>query len=503
MKTFLKTISIVLIAFFISSCSSSMDDDDAGGGNNNGVIIEGITVKTIDITNIKTILATVNSKVDIDPTKATLAVKGIVWSTVTNPTISLSTKTIENNTSGSFQSFTTDLQHSTKYYVRAYATDTKGNTTYGNEISFTTKVGWKIVESSFQYSLAIKEDGSLWGWGKNSYGQLGNGTSINQNSPVQIGTDHDWKSLSTSGAEAYGYTLAIKNDGTLWSWGKNADGRLGDGTNIDKFIPTKISNEIWSQVSAGTDFSIGIKSDGTVWAWGQVWRLNDYYNTTGLYINVKTPLQLTEISNCKSLFSGQGYAIFLKNNGTLWGWGRNNDDALGFGVTTTNTYQPLQQIGTKNDWLNLFCKNFTSIVTKSDGTAWGWGNGNQGQFGDGTNSNKIIPTQISDNLGANSLMISKSSNFSSMTYYVKKDGTLWGTGAGLLGDNTTYGNSRFVFTQAGTLNTWKYVNLGSSCNFAIQTNGSLWVWGGDNNSGQLGIGDSNSSTQKLAFTLVE
>jgi alpha-tubulin suppressor-like RCC1 family protein len=112
------------------------------------------------------------------------------------------------------------------------------------------------------YSVAIKKDGSLWVWGCNLSGQLGDNTKISKNSPVRIGADNDWAVLAAGSS----HTLAIKNDGSLWAWG---GGYLGDGADKDSPIPLRIGTENdWAMVSAGFSHSLAIKKDGSLWSWG-------------------------------------------------------------------------------------------------------------------------------------------------------------------------------------------------------------------------------------------
>ncbi|HMR19727.1 MAG TPA: hypothetical protein PKA53_10555, partial [Sphingobacterium sp.] len=287
----------------------------------------------------------------------------------------------------------------------------------------TTKAGWRVVETATNHSLGIKDDGTLWGWGNNLDGQLGNGSIIEQNVPVQIGKDNDWKIIS-SGDD---YTLGIKNDGTLWAWGENRDGKLGDGTTISKLVPTKISTDAWLHVSTGLSMSIGVKTDGTAWAWGGL----------SLFLNrppgtVTTPTQLTELSDVKKCYNGGRYSVFLKNDGTIWGMGRAHDMCFGLGSSEMIDYYPLQQIGVKNDCLDMFNHSGSTIVLKRDGTLWAWGSQYiSGRLGLGTNiiGDVGIPTQITNNVDGKVSTIVRTRT---ATYLLKEDGTLWGTGRGVL-----------------------------------------------------------------------
>jgi alpha-tubulin suppressor-like RCC1 family protein len=150
-----------------------------------------------------------------------------------------------------------------------------GNSGAGTERTSPTQVGsatnWNMIAGGKYHTLAIKSDGSLWAWGINNYGQLGLDDTANRNTPVRVGTDSDWAKIS---AGEY-HSIAIKNDGTLWSWGFNNHGQLGlgdSGEGTNKLIPTKIGVlTTWSMISTGSRHNIALKNDGTIWTWG----LND------------------------------------------------------------------------------------------------------------------------------------------------------------------------------------------------------------------------------------
>ncbi|MCI5195002.1 MAG: hypothetical protein D3919_01975, partial [Candidatus Electrothrix sp. AW5] len=127
------------------------------------------------------------------------------------------------------------------------------------------KAGVAKVAAGANHTVIIKDDGSLWAWGTNGHGQLGDGTTINKNSPVQIGTDIDWQAV----AAGYYHTVALKTDGSLWAWGTNGHGELGDGTTSQRNSPVHIGTDTdWQAVAAGYYHTVALKTDGTLWAWG-------------------------------------------------------------------------------------------------------------------------------------------------------------------------------------------------------------------------------------------
>ncbi len=197
---------------------------------------------------------------------------------------------------------------------------------------------WKFVSVGAFSTIAILYDGTLWGWGDNSFGQLGNGTNIGSNIPMKIGTDNDWDIISTH----HHHTLAIKKDGTLWTWGENTFGELGDGTTKGTNFPKKIGfDKDWFRVTAGGEHSVALKKDGSLWAWGngQNGRLGHGDNTNSLVpkqVFVSTPNNfnnyqwfLIEAGYSHTLAvtqSGSGIGIYK-----TYSWGSNGQGQLGLG----------------------------------------------------------------------------------------------------------------------------------------------------------------------------
>lgn len=201
-----------------------------------------------------------------------------------------------------------------------------GTTTRRTELTLpiTGNSGWKKVSCGANNTSAIKTDGTLWAWGLNNYGQLGDGTAINKSSPVQnILTGNNWNQV----ASGYEHTLAIKTDGTLWAWGRNDYGQLGDGTVIDRSSPVQLPGNTWQKISAGNKHSAAIKTDGTLWLWG--------YNTDGglgdnTVIHKSSPVQtVSGGTTWKSVSCGNTHTVAIKTDGVIWSWGYNLGYALG------------------------------------------------------------------------------------------------------------------------------------------------------------------------------
>lgn len=400
--------------------------------------------------------------------------RGVVWSTNPNPTASLSTKTSDGVGDGIFESSLTSLTPNTSYHVRAYAVNEFG-TAYGNELIFNTnEIEYYVSVSASGHSLALKSDGTLWAWGYNHYGQLGDGTNTDRNTPVQIGSGY--AAISAGGA----HTLALKVDGTLWAWGDNAGGQLGDGTNESRNLPTEIGSG-YSVISAGSGHSMALKTDGTLWTWGynNQGRLGD-----GTIINSNTPIQIGV--GYSSISAGGSHSLALKVDGTLWAWGNNEFGQLADG-TNENRYTPVQ-IG--SGYVGIAAGGIHTLALKVDGKLYGAGYNSYGQLGDNSNVHRAELTYIGEGYSS----VSAGAIHSLL---IKNDGTLWACGKnafGALGDGTN--DDKLMPVQIGS--DYSKVSAGSEFSVALKTDGSLWTWG-NNENGQLGNGtnvDTNVPTMR-------
>jgi len=272
------------------------------------------------------------------------------------------------------------------------------------------------------FYIAIKSNGTLWSWGRNDFGQLGLGDTTNRTSPVQVGSD-TWTMISLGDAHA----LGIKSNGTLWAWGANG-GRLGDGTETLRNAPVQIgSDNNWSKIAAGSTHGLAIKSNGTLWGWG-----DNTSGKNGTGASRLSPIQIGSDTNWVDVDCGFNHSVARKSNGTLWSWGQGANGALGQ-VNTTDRSSPTQ-IGSDTDWSKIFCTDFCSFAIKTNGKLWGWGYNDYYMLGDGTTTQRNAPVLISDDTDWSQVHGGRYHTLASKT-----DGTLyaWGNnGVGELCDGT-------------------------------------------------------------------
>jgi alpha-tubulin suppressor-like RCC1 family protein len=351
-----------------------------------------------------------------------------------------------------------------------------------------TDIGNTLVEKSYlidrypELADTFKQTG-LYSTGYNNYGQLGDGTTTNRTSPVPtIAGGTTWKLVD--GTHYNGSVAAIKTDGTLWTWGYNANGELGLGNTTNRSSPTQVgSSTTWKTVNTGNSRNVtmlAIKTDGTLWGWG--YNSNWPINSTASPGYFSSPVQIGSETNWKEIGTGWANHIgAIKTNGTLWTWGYSNDrGSQGHGDDNINRSTPTQ-VGSDTNWKFLSVGNQHMSAIKTDGTLWGWGRNQEGQCGDGTLSNRSSPVQT----------ISAGTNWKFVcaggytTGAIKTDGTLWLWGDGSWGNagngvsDMATGNPKIsspVQTITGGTN-WKQVHLKQNTVSAIKTDGTLWRWG--------------------------
>jgi len=318
---------------------------------------------------------------------------------------------------------------------------------------------WEQAARSFYRSGGIKSDGTLWTWGYNTNGELGQNTSTTyRSSPVQtIAGGTNWKYLAMSI-----HAVATKLDNTIWTWGLNSSGQLGDNTSVNKSSPIQVGTAAnWIQATGGSLSSAGIKDDNTLWLWG-----GNAYGQLGdnTIASKSSPIQVTAGGYSWSYVSVSDSVAAIATDYSLWTWGSTTWGQLGDN-STTNRSTPVQVMTKSQDWFKVSAGgNGHMACIKTDGTLWLWGLNTNGELGDNTVISRSSPVQTVAG-GTNWKYVSCGYKH---TAAVKNDGTLWVWGnntGGCLGDNTTTKRSSPVQTFAGG-SLWKQVECGYDSTFA-------------------------------------
>lgn len=335
------------------------------------------------------------------------------------------------------------------------------------QVRIGTDTDWVDAVGGGEHYVALKADGTLWTWGTNWAGALGDGTNVTRSTPASVG-GADWAAIGAG----YSHTLAIKKDGTLWSWGNNWKGQLGHGFNApDAWTPTQVGTDThWAKVVGYGHSTMALKDDGTLWAWGSNYSGNLCNGSTSSW-GVHLPTKIGTDTDWTDITGGLAHSLVLKANGSLWMCGTFNYDLNGDGAAESSA-APVR-LGTDSDWIDMAAGASHSIAAKADGTIWAWGDGTNGELGDGRVLVSPEPVQVGADCDWSTITLGDDHSMS-----VKLNGGLWGWGqnsAGILGNGTTMNQAAPVQTGADLV--WKKVSAGKWHTAGVRLDGTLWAWG--------------------------
>lgn len=361
------------------------------------------------------------------------------------------------------------------------------------------------VSCSGTYTAAIKADGSLWMWGDNSFGELGNGGGANsegsygipiQNLPVKVMDDVKTVSCGEN------HTAAIKTDGSLWTWGYNTYGQLGNGSSGENSaVPKKVMDSV-AAVSCAGYYTAAIKTDGTLWTWGDngCGQLGNGGGGNDEIYFVGTPIQTSPLKimdhvaavSCVGYVDDSYYTAAIKTDGTLWMWGSNSTGQIGnagggnaqktfedefFGGTITLQTTPVQVLDnvTAVSFGGRLRNSRYTAALKTDGSLWTWGCNDFGKLGTDVEEISTVPVKVLDDVVAFDCG-------EEQTAAIKKDGTLWMWGGGAIGNGSYSSNTS---TPVKVLDNAMLVSCSSGYSVAVKNDGTLWTWGGMYGTGSM------------------
>lgn len=384
------------------------------------------------------------------------------------------------------------------------------------------------MDGAWQHTIALRADGTVWAWGANDHGQLGSGTDAGRIVPAQVRDSSALGRLSDieSIAAANNFSLALAADGSVWAWGDNSYGQLGDGTTTDRFLPVRVKNGSGAgmlgaiaAISAGSEHSLALADDGTVWAWGHNdrYQLGDRTNTDKLL-----PVQVMSdhdadpsaapvpLSGITAISAGRFHSLALvADDGTIRAWGDNNFGQLGYRVGV-DWGLPRQVVASVDGpalsrITAISAGEYHSLALDEDGMVWAWGSNEFGQLGDGTTTTvpRLLPAQVTwdddDDPSTAPVPLSHITAISAGDTHslaLADDGTVWAWGNnkdGQLGDATTTDRLfpvkvKGLFGIIEELDGIQAIACGSDYSLALDGDGMLWTWG-SNTAQRLGQGD--------------
>ena len=356
---------------------------------------------------------------------------------------------------------------------------------------------WSQASAGGSFTLAIKSDKTLWAWGNNTYGQLG--TSQNTyigtaSSPVAVTTSTSWFLVSTTSNSTT--TLAIKSDGTLWGWGYNLYGQVGNLSTATVSSPVLVSGPAgasWTTVTSGALHALGITTIGQLYAWG--------YNAAGALGNLSVAAASSPVlvsgpagASWTSISAGSNFSHGITTTGQLYGWGLNTSGQAGI-ATIVSVSSPILVSGpAATSWSAVSDGQLHALGLTTTGLLYAWGSNSSGQLGNNSATTVSSPVLVSGPIGASWAIISSGSVFSMA---ITTAGVLYGWGQntiGQLGNNSTataVSSPVLVSGPAGA--SWTTVSAGASFVLALTTTDRLYSWG-DNSTGELGINSSSVTT---------
>jgi len=373
-------------------------------------------------------------------------------------------------------------------------------TGHSEAVQIGSAADWQAVSAGSDHSLALKADGTLWAWGSNASGQLGSVSGVNpvanQNAPLKIGTERTWIAVAAGGASSY----ALKADGSLWAWGANASGQLGNGNTSRQNVPVPVQNPGSSRyraLSSGSDHVLALQADGSLWAWGangsgQLGQLA-VAGSALLVDNAPHPVPVQVLlaatptdNDWSALAAGGAHSLALKSDGSLWAWGDNASGQIGVG-SASGPVAPAR-IASGHVWAALAAGSLHSLALTRGGSLFAWGDNTSGQLGFGNAASQNSPLEITAPDGVDNLIGISAGAFHSLA--LKANGGFVAFGANVSGQ---FGNASFTGSLVPALVGsaglgWVESEPGNQFTVARRSNGTLWSWG-DNTNGQLGLGN--------------
>jgi len=367
-----------------------------------------------------------------------------------------------------------------------------------------TPTARQSVSAGWFHSCAIKGDGTVWCWGSNWAGQVGDGSTTSSNVPVQVGTSTDWVSVASGDT----HTCAMNTSGGIWCWGYNHYGQLGIGsydgggdgswTGDSRTTPSEVVGSLtWILLSGGDNHYCAITSGAELYCWGANGNPPGRLGTGDSDYSHPAPSKVGTEADWATVDAGDYHTCATKLDGSLYCWGYTlGDGRLGTG-RSESSLTPLR-VGRANNWISVSAGYYSSCAIADGGALFCWGANQSGQLGDGTTTMRLSPVEVSADVQWKSVDVDN--NYGSRhTCGITMGGALYCWGAnenGQLGIGSRENSA--IPVQVGSDTDWELVSTGANHTCATKVNRSIYCWG-SNGSGELGDG---TTTEQLMPTLI-
>jgi alpha-tubulin suppressor-like RCC1 family protein len=339
------------------------------------------------------------------------------------------------------------------------------------------------------HSIGLRANAALRAWGRNFSGQLGDGTTDMRNGAVDVAGLSDVATFSVG----FDHVLAIRANGEVWAWGENRDGQLGDGTTVDRPRPQPVpglgaARAVAAGMEGANTFSLAVAADGTVWSWGD----NSYGQLGDGTVNDRlSPGPVASLTEIVSVAGGSRHALALRRDGTVWAWGANNVGQLGNGTTTASLVPT--PIALPAPIVAIATGSHSSLALSDTGAVFAWGHNVSGQLGDGTTTQRLAPVSIA--LPAPVIALSAGWDGHALTLLLDGRVFAWGFNEyGQLGLGT---DTPFEATPMQVIAPLPAdivaIGAGANHSLALDAAGNVWAWG---NNGVRQLGDGTTEPQR-------
>lgn len=325
--------------------------------------------------------------------------------------------------------------------------------------------------------------GTAYAWGPNKYGQLGNNSTTDSHVPVPVQLPPGV--TATAVAAGGSHSLLLASDGSVYAWGYNSFGQLGNDSTTDSSVPVKVQlpdGVTATAISAGNGHSLALASDGRVYAWG--WNSNGQLGNAGYNSHVPVQVKLPDGVTATAIAAGKFHSLLVASDGSVYAWGYDNAGQLGNDSTTDSPVPVKVLLPVGVTATGVAGGEYHSLALASDGSVYAWGYGCAGQLGDNSTAESHIPVKVLLPVGVRAIGIAAASQSLALI----SDGRVyaWGwNGYGQLGNNSTTDSSVPIPVQFPSGVTAMAVAAGGSHSLALAADGSVYGWGSDTQ-GQLG-----------------